>query len=636
MKLSSPVLVVPLATLATSWILPRQNAIDHNAAPPNLSTLANNSLFYTWRPKAHVLPASGQIGDPCMLYTDPETGLFHVGYLHLGASGATTKDLVTYKDLNPDSAPFIRAGGINDPVAVFDGSVIEKGVNGTPTLLYTSVSYLPIHWTIRYPKGAETQSLAYARDGGRKFEKARFGPVIPSPPFAVNVTAFRDPYVFQSPQVDALLGKKKDTWYTVISGGVHGVGPTMFLYAQYEKDEDEFQTWEYLGEWWNEPANSTWTEEGWAGRWGYNFEVANVFSLDERGANTEGETFLTIGAEWSRAPIVPQVSEERDMLWVAGKQSIVDGKLKFEPTMAGRMDAGRSAYAAAGKLVPADSQASWASGAPDRAISYLWLTGDLYGSPNFPITAQQNWTGSLLLPRELTRCHLDVIDNALSREKGAWRIEQSEKSSNSQGNTVRLTTMCQKIAREVISAFQNQATNTITLPSGTRASGTKQKLPQTPKSNHYMLTASITFPSRSKSMKSGFTILSGAHETTRVLYDISREHMVVERANSSAAASTTSGLPTYDESGLFRLFDIPSPSGNGTQVETLNLTIVVDGGVVEVHANDRFALSTWVRPWYTDSRDIAFFVEGGDVHLGNVTVYEGLVDAWPSRNKKAA
>jgi hypothetical protein len=58
------------------------------------------------------------------------TGLFHVGYLHEGASGATTADLVTYSDLNPNSEPFIRAGGVNDPVAVFDGSVIPRGING--------------------------------------------------------------------------------------------------------------------------------------------------------------------------------------------------------------------------------------------------------------------------------------------------------------------------------------------------------------------------------------------------------------------------------------------------------------------------------------------------------------------------
>src|SRR2546421_8025372 len=91
-------------------------------------------------------------GDPCMHYTDQATSLFHVGYLHNGAAGATTDDLVTYRDVNPSDPTFIRAGGINDPVAIFDGSVIPQGINGTPTLLYTSVSYLPIQWTIAYTK----------------------------------------------------------------------------------------------------------------------------------------------------------------------------------------------------------------------------------------------------------------------------------------------------------------------------------------------------------------------------------------------------------------------------------------------------------------------------------------------------
>ncbi len=96
----------------------------------------------------------------------------HVGYLHTGAAGATTPDLVRYTDVNTDPT-FIRSGGINDPVAVFDGSVIPYGINGTPTLLYTSVSYLPIQWTIPYTKGSETQSLAVTYDGGKNFTKVR-------------------------------------------------------------------------------------------------------------------------------------------------------------------------------------------------------------------------------------------------------------------------------------------------------------------------------------------------------------------------------------------------------------------------------------------------------------------------------
>ncbi|KAJ4316120.1 hypothetical protein N0V94_005608 [Neodidymelliopsis sp. IMI 364377] len=615
-------LIALLGELAVGHIVPRQVSIDYTSAPPNLSTLSNNSLYTTWRPRAHVLPSYGQIGDPCMHYTDPETGLFHVGYLHEGASGATTGNLVTYTDLNANSEPFIRAGGINDPVAVFDGSVIEHGINGTPTLLYTSVSYLPIQWTVAYTKGSETQSLAVARDGGRNFTKLEHGPVIPSPPFAVNVTGFRDPFVFQSPRVDGLLKKKDGTHYTIISGGVHDQGPSLFLYAHYGDESDNFQTWEYLGQWWHEAANTTWTEENWAGRWGFNFEVANFFALDKSGYDPDGEVFLTLGAEWSFDPIVPQVSDNREMLWVAGTQSIVNGSLKFEPTMAGRLDAGRSAYAAAGKAVLASSQASKTSGAPDRFITYLWLTGDFYGTLDFP-KAQQNWTGSLLLPRELSVGYLNVIDNELSREKGAWRID-----SEHDNGTITLATLQQEIAREPLAAFQANTSDIIKQSGGRRSTGAG--LDRSPGSTHYMLSTSITFPSRSENVKAGFEILSGAHETTRVYYQFSNESIIVDRSNSTAAAATTSGINTEDESGKLRLFDIPSR--NDTRVETLNLTIVVDGGVVEVHANNRFALSTWIWSWYEDSRDIRFLVDGGEVDFGDVTIWEGLVDAWPQRD----
>ncbi|OTA60723.1 glycoside hydrolase family 32 protein [Hypoxylon sp. EC38] len=612
MKLTPAVLAGSLA--------PRQG-IDYNSAPPNLSTLANSSLFETWRPKAHVLPPFGQIGDPCMHYTDPETGLFHVGWLHEGASGATTDDLVTYHDLNPDGKPFIVSGGKNDPIAVFDGSVIPSGIDGKPTLLYTSVSYLPIQWTIQYTRGSETQSLAVSHDGGRNFTKLEQGPVIPSPPFAVNVTGFRDPYVFQNSQLDTHLGSAPGTWYVVISGGVHGEGPSQFLYRQYDPD---FQYWEELGQWWHEPANSTWGNGDWAGRWGFNFETANIFSLDEHGYNPEGEIFTTLGAEWSLDPIVPQVSDFREMLWASGNISHEDGKVKFVPNMAGKLDWGTSAYAAAGKELPATSKASGKSGAPDRFISYLWLTGDFYGTLDFP-TNQQNWTGALLLPRELTVGKIsNVVDNELVHEIGSWRV-----ASNNSG-VLELATLKQEIAREALVALTNGSS--FTEPGRTSSSPGAVTFQQTPESKFHVITATISFPRacRGSDLRAGFQILSSEYESTTIYYQFSNESIVVDRSNSSAAAKTTNGIDSRNESGRLRLFDVIQ---DGQQnIEALELTIVVDNSIVEVHANGRFALSTWARSWYASSKEIRFFQEGnGEVTFGNVTVYEGLYDAWPDR-----
>ncbi|KAF4761047.1 hypothetical protein N7455_003109 [Penicillium solitum] len=620
MKLSS-VMTVGLANRALA-ANPPTSPIDYNSAPPNLSTLANATLFDTWRPKAHLLPPSGKIGDPCGQYTDPKTGLFHVGWLHDGIAGATTDDLATYKDLHPDGAPVIIAGGKNDPLAVFDGSVIPSGINGLPTLLYTSVSYLPIHWSIPYTRGSETQSLAVSHDGGRNFTKLNQGPMIPAPPFAVNVTAFRDPYAFQSTILDKSVNSTKGTWYVAISGGVHDVGPTQFLYRQNDAD---FQYWEYLGQWWNEPVNATWGNGDWAGGWGFNFEVGNVFGLNAEGYSDDGEIFVTLGTEGSGLPIVPQVSSIHDMLWVAGNVTN-DDSVTFKPTMAGVLDWGLSAYAAAGKVLPASSQASEKSGAPDRFISYVWLTGDLFElAKGFP-TAQQNWSGALLLPRELNiRTIPNVVDNELSRETlTSWRVAREGSGE------VDLETMGISIARETYSALTSGSSF---VESGkTLSKAGSVPFNTSPSTKFFAMTANISFPAsaRDSGIQAGFQVLSSGLESTTIYYQFSNESIIIDRSNTSAASKTTNGILSNNEAGRLRLFDVLE---NGKEkIETLELTVVVDSGVLEVYANGRLALGTWARSWYANSTDINFFHNGvGEATFSNVTVFEGLYDAWPQR-----
>lgn len=619
------------------------NIVDYNQAPPNLTTLFNNTLFYTWRPKAHLLPPYAHIGDPCMQYTDPHTGLFHAGYLYSGGGGqsgaaaATTADLITYQDVNEDPT-FIRAGGKNDPLFVFDGSVIPSGINDSATLLYTSVSYLPIQWTVPYVKGSETQSLAVSSDGGKNFTKLNYGPAIPGPPFPLtNVTGFRDPYVFQSPQLDRATTSQEDTWYTIISGGIHGEGPSQFLYRQFDP---EFRDWEYLGQWWHEAANSSWGDGTWAGRWGYNFEVGNVLALDDAGYNPEGEIFTTQGAEWSQEPIIPQVSQFREMLWAAHTlETSSNGSVSLATTMAGKLDWGSFAYAAAGKILPASSTASQASGVShDRFITYLWLTGDNFGSGSFP-KVQQGWDSSLATVRELSVGTIaNVVNNALVNETGSWKVKNS---SDITAATVDLTTLKQTMAQEVYTTIISNATRNFVEPA--RNGSTSQlAFQQSPISKFFMLTTTIHFPSSARTsnhLKAGLRILGSEFEHTDIYYQFSNESIIIDRSNSSAAASTTPGILTNNEAGRLRLFDIAASAtttGHGnsgsSSIEALNLTIVVDNSIVEVYANDRFALSTWVWSWYQESTQISFFYEDADgVQYGNTTVYEGLFDAWPMR-----
>jgi beta-fructofuranosidase len=84
-------------------------------------------------------------------------------------------------------------------------------------------------------------------------------------------------------------------------------------------------------------------------------------------------------------------------------------------------------------------------------------------------------------------------------------------------------------------------------------------------------------------------------QTLTTCTEFSNETLIIDRSNSSAAASTTPGIATTAQHGKLRLFDVLESSGE-TKIETLDITIIVDNSVVEVWANDRFVLSTWV--WY--------------------------------------
>lgn len=175
-------------------------------------------------------------------FADPSTGMFHQGFLYTpsnvtgrnAGAGARTSDFVTWTDLTAEDPSFIRSGGKNDEIAVFDGTVIPSGVDGLPTLICgfgvsrqtsfrlfllddasdTSVAYLPISWTVPYIPGSETQSIAVSNDSGVTFNKLERGPVLASAPFGVDPIGWRDPFMFQNPQFDDLLNSTEGAWYS--------------------------------------------------------------------------------------------------------------------------------------------------------------------------------------------------------------------------------------------------------------------------------------------------------------------------------------------------------------------------------------------------------------------------------------
>lgn len=357
-------------------------AQDYTIAPPDLNDFEGTQLYYTWRPKAHVVPLYGRIQDPCAHYTDPDSGTYHVNYLWnvnpQGITSCTTNDMVTYDGCEHH---VISPGGKNDPLAVFDGSVIPSGIKSKPTLIYSGVKSLPINWSMKYVYQTETQSLAVSSDGGQTFTKLDLEPVITQPNSTTEPTAFRDPYAFQSYQLDSLLGSNETYWYVAVAGGVKGsnqtdegweadAGPGQFLYRQ--GSTDDFENWDFLGIWFKKSANTSTSDNKWAINWGFNMEVNNLQNLDEYGINNvDGEMFTTFGSEWAtewdgvvREEASMKGTYYRDMNWASGNITLNSGSSEpeFTPTMASKLEWGLAGYAAHGQVLSASSQASVASG----------------------------------------------------------------------------------------------------------------------------------------------------------------------------------------------------------------------------------------------------------------------------------
>lgn len=171
------------------------------------------------RPLYHFLPPANWMNDPNGLCH--HDGVYHLFYQHNPLAAvwgnmtwghSVSPDLVHWSDLPPALQPnedYDRGG-------VFSGCLVND--HGMAAVLYTGVQ-------------PEVQCLATSRDL-IQFRKYAGNPVIAGPPPGLNVTGFRDPFVW----------RQDDTWRMVVGSGLQGVGGAILLY-----ESKDLKHWEYIG-----------------------------------------------------------------------------------------------------------------------------------------------------------------------------------------------------------------------------------------------------------------------------------------------------------------------------------------------------------------------------------------------------
>lgn len=279
------------------------------------------------RPAYHFQPPKGWMNDPNgLIHFKGEYHLFYQHNPHAAVSRnivwghAVSKDLVHWKHLpialRPDN-PYDKDG-------VWTGCMVDD--NGTPTAVYTGV----------HP---EVQCIATSHDM-ITWEKVPENPVIAAPPPGMQVTGFRDPYVWRT----------RDWWYAVVGSGIRDVGGAILLYRS-----RDLRRWEYL-------------------------EPALVGEKAKTGEMWECPNFFPLGRKW--------------VLWTSpipfGRVIYFVGTFlnhRFAPEYQGEMDLGGCFYAPQGFR-----------DAKGRRILFAWL----WETRSERMSVESGWAGVQSLPRQMS------------------------------------------------------------------------------------------------------------------------------------------------------------------------------------------------------------------------------------------
>ena len=339
MRLSGVAAAVPL--------MPRLLAAKKNEPSALCTKLAADSL----RPQYHLMPASNWMNDPNgPIYFRGRYHMFHQ-YNPKGAvwgnmnwAHASSSDLVYWRHEPIALSPTPRGF---DSDGVFSGSAVLDG--GVPTVIYTGVMppMTDSQATLRdgIHTWREVQCLAVSHDSDLRTWEKRPEPVIAFPPPDLEVTGFRDPFVW----------REGDSWLLILGSGFKNKGGAILLY----KSKD-LREWTYL----HPLVEGTRNER-------------NVVNPVDTGEMWECPDFFPLGGKH-----VLLISTEGKVRWKVGTYR----EQRFTPEKEGVVDWG--AYYAAKTMLDADE---------DR-ILWGWI-------PETRPEAEHNaagWAGAMALPRVLS------------------------------------------------------------------------------------------------------------------------------------------------------------------------------------------------------------------------------------------
>lgn len=238
-------------------------APSQTSATPSSTELATRLAHDPLRPRYHLLPQAGFVGDPCAprFFRGHHHVFFHGTFGGRGWQHAMSADLVHWTHLPIALSPTENSP---DSYGTFTGGVLPGGDGAS--IVYTGVTRVPHdRETIRAEGLREVQCIATSTDDDLRTWKKQDKPVIDGPPPGLRVTGFRDPFGW----------KDGSTWYILVGSGFPQVGGAVLLYRS-----TDMQHWEYL----HPLAEGTWNGQSFSNPVpsGEMWECPDFFALGDK------------------------------------------------------------------------------------------------------------------------------------------------------------------------------------------------------------------------------------------------------------------------------------------------------------------------------------------------------------------
>ncbi|EFQ36168.1 hypothetical protein CGRA01v4_06130 [Colletotrichum graminicola] len=627
--------VFAIITSLAAIAVPVAGDIPAIITPKYIATAGNSSLFTRWRPYSHFIAPHSWMNDPCGAVYDPTTNTYHLQYQwhpnhvawgNISWGHAISSDLFHWFDIHDwvnDSSVSLAAHKYPAaPLAIFSGTtrpVNVKGVqDGTLLTFATGIHALPSKWKRPYALNTEVQALFTSTDAGKTWDE--FGTVISSPPDGWNVTGWRDPSFFLSEELDSLRRVNKPHYYMTLGSGLKSgnvpisfpdaarpgfIGPRIPLYSAPASDLTQ---WTFLGALWEPAANESLGNPDVTGSWGYNFETSSFFNLPI-GKTGKKAWFVTMGTEGGNTTMH---SHKHWALWNRGDVARrANGSVEFIPNSGSALDWGRT-Y----------SHITWEDTKHhSRRIVWGWVGEDFVPEYAMKMAKKFGYQGAITMPQELYVQEIKGVQNCGTQRDASVCVKNSQTGAIAQTLGIRPLPDVLELLRRGAQSKEFKV--------GQLTDATKHVSANVGTS--YELYATLS------SFRGSAGIIIGQSpdnaEHTTIVFDADASQIRVVRRHSSL-------LPYFDKDthiGHFKPYIIRQPGSRESKVEDINFHLILDGSLLEIWVNDRFALATRIYPSRSDSTGLSFFVgnaaapTGGTATWTHVKAWIGLAKAWPKR-----